>query len=121
MKVNGYFLGMRPIPAHSQGMGPFYIFLFGGGNAIAIIDPVNLSILSTIPVGSNPNDLVLTQDGKYLFTSCANDNSVHVIDTESEKVIEKLQTACFPDAPAGSTPNVLALSGDNKKLYGGQC
>ena len=93
-----------------------YVSLWGG-NAIAVIDPESLSILNTIPVGSNPNDLVLTLDGKYLFTSCANDNSVHIIDTESSKVIEKLHTACFPDAPAGSTPNALAISEDTKRLY----
>ncbi len=93
-----------------------YISLWGG-NSIVFVDPEDLSILHTIPVGSRPNDLILTHDGKYLFTSCANDNSVHIIDTESAKVIEKLQTACFPDAPAGSTPNALALSSDNKRLY----
>ena len=93
-----------------------YISLWGG-NSVVFVDPENLSILRKIPVGSNPNDLVLTLDGKYLFTSCANDNSVHIIDTESAKVIEILHTACFPDAPAGSTPNALAFSGDNKRLY----
>jgi hypothetical protein len=41
---------------------------------------------------------------------------VHIIDTESGKVIEKLHTACFPDAPAGSTPNALAISEDGKRL-----
>lgn len=93
-----------------------YVSLWGG-NAIAVIDPESLSILNTISVGSNPNELVLTHDGKYLLTSCANDNSVHIIDTESLKVIEKLHTACFPDAPAGSTPNALAISEDNNRLY----
>ncbi|MFT7031993.1 MAG: DNA-binding beta-propeller fold protein YncE [Cyclobacteriaceae bacterium] len=88
-----------------------------GGEAIAVVDPVNLLVLAEIQVGSNPNDLVLTSDGKYLFTSCANDNTVHVIDLESRKVIEKLQTACFPDAPAGSTPNALAISKKEKRLY----
>jgi YVTN family beta-propeller protein len=93
-----------------------YVSLWGG-DAIAIIDPGNLSVTETIPVGSHPNELVLTPDGKYLFTSCANDNSVYIIDTESGKVIEQLHTACFPEAPAGSTPNALALSEDNGRLY----
>ena len=93
-----------------------YVSLWGG-EAIAVVDPVSLSVLAEIPVGSNPNDLVLTSDGKYLFTSCANDNSVHIIDLESRKVIEKLQTACFPDAPTGSTPNALAISKNDKRLY----
>ena len=100
----------------SQDGSRLYVSLWGG-SAIAVIDPNNLSIRNTIPVGNNPNDLVLTTDGKYLFTSCGNDNSVHVIDTESFRVIEKLNTACFPDAPAGSTPNALAISEENFRLY----
>jgi len=93
-----------------------YVSLWGG-KAIAQIDPENLSLVKTIPVGSHPNDLVLTHDGKFLFTSCANDNSVHIIDVKSGKVIEQLNTACFPDAPAGSTPNALAISDNDKRLY----
>lgn len=102
--------------AFSNDGSVLYVSLWGG-NAIAVIDPESLSILRTIPVGSNPNELLLSSNGKYIFTSCANDNSVHIIDTEAGKVIEKLHTACFPDAPAGSTPNALALSVDNRRLY----
>ena len=93
-----------------------YVSLWGG-EAIAVVDPKSLSVLAEIPVGSNPNDLILTKDGKHLFTACANDNSVHIINIESRKVIEKLQTACFPDAPAGSTPNALAISENDNRLY----
>jgi YVTN family beta-propeller protein len=100
----------------STGGSELYVSLWGG-DAIAVIDPESLSIKESIPVGSHPNELVLTPDGKYLFTSCANDNSVYIIDTEARKVIEKLHTACFPEAPAGSTPNALALSEDTGKLY----
>lgn len=116
-KTDRLFLGHEAYNCTFSNDGSVLYVSLWGGNAIATIDPESLSILNTIPVGSNPNDLVLTNDGKYLFTSCANDNSVHVIDTESEKVIEKLHTACFPDAPAGSTPNALALSDDNLRLY----
>ncbi len=111
------FLGHEAFSCTFSNDGSVLYVSLWGGNAIAVIEPENLSILETIPVGSHPNDLVLTPDGKYLFTSCANDNSVHIIDTKSRKVIEKLQTACFPDAPAGSTPNALAISENNKRLY----
>jgi len=93
-----------------------YVSLWGG-SAIAVIDAETLSILSTIPVGDHPNELLLTSEGKHLITSCANDNSVYIINTTSKTVIEKLQTACFPDAPAGSTPNALAISENNSRLY----
>ncbi|MDZ7606405.1 MAG: YncE family protein [Cyclobacteriaceae bacterium] len=93
-----------------------YVSLWGG-SAIALIDVETLSVLGKIRVGDHPNELLLTSDGKHLITSCANDNSVHIINTTSRTVIEKLQTACFPDAPAGSTPNALAISEDNSRLY----
>jgi len=93
-----------------------YISLWGG-SSIVLVDPEKLAVIKTIPVGSHPNDLVLTRDGKYLFTSCANDNSVYIIDTKTSTIEEKLHTACFPDAPAGSTPNALALSEDDSRLY----
>lgn len=39
----------------------------GIGNSIAIINPVNATIVSTIPVGSEPNVMALSADGAYLY------------------------------------------------------
>ena len=68
-------------------------------------------------MGSNPNELIQTKDGKYLFVAHANDNAVSVIETSSRKVIEVFTTGLFPESLAGSTPNALSLSADEKKLY----
>ena len=70
-----------------------------------------------ITVGDNPNELLLTPDGKYLYVCNANDNSVSVIDIKSKKVIETLDAALFPDSPSGSTTNSLAYDPSEKKLY----
>ncbi len=72
---------------------------------------------SEIPVGDNPNELCLTKNGKFLFVANANDNSVSVINTAGQKVIETLTASLFPNAPPGSTSNGLALSEDEKTLY----
>ncbi|MDH4298327.1 MAG: bifunctional YncE family protein/alkaline phosphatase family protein, partial [Cyclobacteriaceae bacterium] len=93
-----------------------YVSLWGG-DKVAVIDPVKVKIESTIAVGSNPNEMVLTKDGKYLFVAHANDNGVSVIQTSASRVIEVFNTALFPDSLAGSTPNALTLSADEKKLY----
>ena len=93
-----------------------YVSLWGG-DKVAIIDPLKGEIISTIEVGSNPNELTITKDGKYLFVAHANDNAVSVIETSSRKVVEVFATALFPESLAGSTPNALALSEDEKKLY----
>ena len=93
-----------------------YVSLWGG-DQVALVDPAKGEIVSTIGVGSNPNDMTLTKDGKFLFVAHANDNSVSVINTETRKVIEVFSSALYPDSPAGSTTNAVALSEDEDFLY----
>ncbi len=93
-----------------------YISLWGG-NQVALVDPLKGEVISNIDVGSHPNDMTMTKDGKYLFVATANDNSVSVIDTQARKVIEVFSSALYPDSPAGSTTNGVALSEDEELLY----
>ena len=88
-----------------------------GCDKIILFDTEKQELKSTIPVGDNPNDMCITHDGKYLFVSNANDNSVSVISTGQNRVIEILNSALYPDSPSGSTTNSLALSEDEKTLY----
>jgi len=93
-----------------------YVSLWGG-DKVAIGDLNDLKVRSTIDVGSNPNEMVLTRDGKFLFVAHANDNGISVVDTSTEKVIEVYNSSVVPDTLAGSTPNALALSEDESRLY----
>ncbi|WP_128546920.1 beta-propeller fold lactonase family protein [Larkinella soli] len=87
-----------------------------GGDKVVVYDPAQQKITAQYAVGSHPNDMVATRDGRYLFVAGANDNSVSVIDLKSRKVLETIGTSLYPDAPAGSTPNGLALTSDQKTL-----
>ncbi len=87
-----------------------------GGNKVLVYNQKTGQITGEITGMQHPSDLLLTRDGRYLFTANANDNSVSVIDVKARRVIETLNTALFPAAPAGSTPNALALSPDQKTL-----
>ncbi|MEO8406169.1 MAG: YncE family protein, partial [Chitinophagaceae bacterium] len=93
-----------------------YISLWGG-DKVVVFDTDKRTITAEINVGDNPNELLLTANNKYLFVANANDNSASIIDTRSQKVLEVLNAAMYPDAPAGSTSNGLALSIDEKSLY----
>ncbi|HEX2869154.1 MAG TPA: bifunctional YncE family protein/alkaline phosphatase family protein [Ignavibacteriales bacterium] len=93
-----------------------YISLWGGGE-IALLDKNTLKIEKTIPSDSHPNDMIESPDGRYLFTSNANVNTVSIIDVEKGREIEKINSALTPDSPPGSTPNGVALSPDGKRLY----
>ena len=93
-----------------------YISCWGCDKIIAF-DTEKQAIRGSVPVGDNPNDLCITRNGKYLFVSNANDNSVSVISTTDNKVVEVLNSALYPDSPSGSTANSVALSEDEKTLY----
>lgn len=88
-----------------------------GASRVMIFDTEARKFRNAIKVGSNPNDLCLSQNGKYLYVANANDNSVSCIDLRSGRVIETLNSALYPGSPAGSTTNSLALSNDSKTLY----
>ncbi|RYC71818.1 hypothetical protein EQG79_06735 [Spirosoma sordidisoli] len=87
-----------------------------GADKVLIYDPGQQKLTGEIAVGSRPNDLTFSRDGKYLFVANANDNAVSVIDLKTRRVLETVTTALYPDAPAGSTPNGLALTPDGKTL-----
>jgi YVTN family beta-propeller protein len=72
---------------------------------------------SPIIVGDNPNEMLVTKDGKYLYVCNSNDNSVSVVDLSTRRVIETLDAALFPNSPSGSTTNSLALDPFAKRLY----
>lgn len=88
-----------------------------GCDKLYVYDTRRKNISATIPVGDNPNEICLTNKGKYLYVANANDNSVSVIRVADHKVMETLNAALYPDAPNGSTTNGLALSEDEKTLY----
>ncbi len=93
-----------------------YISLWGG-KKVLVFDVLARKISAEIGVGENPNELLLSDNGKLLFVANAGDNSVSVIDIAKRTVLEVLNAALYPDAPTGSASNGLALSEDQKTLY----
>jgi YVTN family beta-propeller protein len=83
---------------------------------VSVIDTALNKTIGTIPVGSNPNDMVLGADGR-LYVACSGDNTVHVIDTRTGAVVEKISTTLHPRAPEGATPDALALDRARSLLY----
>lgn len=88
-----------------------------GCDKVYLFNTIERKISAEIPVGDNPNELLLNNKGTVLYVANANDNSVSVINTKEEKVVEVLNVALYPDAPNGSTTNGLALSEDEKTLF----
>lgn len=88
-----------------------------GCDKVYCFDTEKRNITAEINVGDNPNELLLNKKADILYVANSNDNSVSVINTKTQKVIETLNAALYPDAPNGSTTNGLALSSDERTLY----
>jgi YVTN family beta-propeller protein len=73
--------------------------------------------IKTIPVGLHPSGMTLSPHGTFCYVANANSDSVSVIDTRKDAVVETI--ACRPEAalPFGSGTNALALSPDGRTLY----
>jgi YVTN family beta-propeller protein len=70
-----------------------------------------------IPVGLHPSDLELSPDSKTLYVANANDDTVSIIDTTTQKVTQTVVVKPDLKLPFGSMPNALALSPDGKTLF----
>jgi YVTN family beta-propeller protein len=81
------------------------------------------NVLHRIKIAGNPNKMLLNRDQSRLFVTADNSDSVVIIDTQTNRILETLSTV----APAGliahlksytgSAPNSLALSPDERTLY----
>ncbi|MBG1265445.1 hypothetical protein F8S12_02905 [Nostoc sp. WHI] len=73
--------------------------------------------IARIPVGGQPNNILLSADESLLFVANGNSDSVSVIDTNSNSVVKTISLSRPSDKYKGANPNSLALSPDERTLY----
>lgn len=100
----------------SKGGKELYISCWGC-DKIVVFDLEKNMLNTTINVGDNPNEMLLSPDGMLLYVCNSNDNSVSVIDLQTKRVIETLDAAMYPNSPSGSTSNSLALDPATNRLF----
>ncbi len=85
--------------------------------SVSVVDLSAGKEIKQIKVGLHPSGLAATTDGRYVCVANANSDTVSVIDTASDAVVETIDTRPDEQLLFGSTPNDLALSTDGKTLY----
>jgi YVTN family beta-propeller protein len=135
---------LRPYNTSAQtgvagGETPFTVAVAGtvaGNNTVAYVssirdrevDVINItgatpSLVTRIALPGNPNSLMLSADQSTLYVTQDNSDSVAVINTATNKVIEEISTIAPPGlVPSGTkytgtAANNLALSPDGRTLY----
>lgn len=68
-----------------------------------------------INVGRHPTAMLLNPERTRVYVANSNDDNVSVIDTRSDKEIERISVRLSEDVPPGNSPEGLALNGD--ELY----
>jgi len=73
--------------------------------------------IKTIPTGLHPSGMTVSKTGKFVYVANANSDTVSVIETATDKVIETI--LCRPEnrLPFGSGCNALALNPAGNILY----
>lgn len=115
------------------GSYPYWVAVKGNGKAyvssqrdheVMVLDIAGAlpAITGRIPVGSQPNKMLLNRDQNRLFLANGNSDSVSVIDTASDTVLEEFNVTApkrvltKAEKLRGANPNSLALTPDERFL-----
>jgi YVTN family beta-propeller protein len=93
-----------------------YVSLWGDAS-IAVVELQNGNRLKHIAVERHPTAMILNRDKSRLFVVNSNADSVSVIDTKSDKIVERINLKLSESENIGASPEGLALSDDEKTLY----
>ena len=116
-KENVYPYGVVVLPNSNGGAEKVYVSCWSAG-AIAVLDPGNTRKPPIrIPVESHPTAMTLNGAASRLYVVNSGADSVSVIDTRTDKVIEKISTKLAERGPIGNSPEALALGPDDATLF----
>ncbi len=132
-------LDLRPgviVPARSGvpgGETPFDVVIDGGTAYVSTLRDREVDVLdisgaapvlkARVPVSGTPNRMRMNRAGTRLYVAADNDDSVQVIDTASNRVVERIEVGVpsiltpTHERYRGAAPNALALSADERTLY----
>ena len=95
---------------HMVMFGPKADWVYASNTRSDTLGAVNVKTGETkvIPIGDYPQGSTLSADGKYLYVTCSDSASIHIIDTATQKEAGVIQ--------AGKGVNRVAITPDQKTL-----
>lgn len=93
-----------------------YVSLWGDGS-VAVVNPTLQNRTTYITTGRHPTLMMMNRAQTRLFVVNSNGDTVSVIDTRTDAVIETINVRIAEREPIGASPEGLALNQDEKTLY----
>jgi YVTN family beta-propeller protein len=84
---------------------------------VSVVDLTARTEIRQIEVGLHPSGMALCADRSRLYVANANSDSVSVIDTAADRVLETISVLPEDSRPFGSAPNALTLGEDESTLF----
>ncbi|QKQ73936.1 alkaline phosphatase family protein [Nostoc sp. TCL240-02] len=85
-------------------------------NEVLAVDIISGQI-TRIPIGSQPNKVLLSSSQNRLYVANGNDDSISVIDTNNNRVVQTISLSRPGEKYKGANPNSLTLNPDGRTLY----
>src|ERR1700689_1045993 len=67
------------------------------GNTVSVIDTNKWQVVKSIKVGQRPRGIAFTKDQKYVLVAVGDDDTIQMIDTGSNKVVDTLPSGPDPE------------------------
>jgi len=94
-----------------------YVTCWGTGS-VAVVDALHPEKpVSFIPAGRHPTAMLFNAARTRLYVANSNEDSVSVMDTSLDRVVETISVRLSEKSPVGGSPEGLALSADEATLY----
>src|SRR5438270_11328413 len=61
-------------------------------NTVSVIDTNKWQVIRTIKVGQRPRGIAFTKDQRYVLVAVGDDDTITMIDTQSNQVVDTLQS-----------------------------
>ena len=85
--------------------------------SVTVIDLDANKVITEIMVELHPTAMALSPDKKYLVVANTGSDTLSVIDTKTDKVVEKIWARQTPADLFGAQPNALAFDRSGKRLF----
>jgi len=85
--------------------------------SVSVVDLAKGEVLAEIPTGRHASALARSPDGRYVAVANANEDTVSVIGTRCDRVVETISVRWHEGDLFGASPNALVFGGDGERLY----
>jgi DNA-binding beta-propeller fold protein YncE len=85
--------------------------------SVSVVDLTSGKVLSEILTGLHTSALALTPNGRYVVAANAGSDTLSVIDTRKDEIVETIWTRQNPGDLFGASPNALVFDPSGKTLF----